>query len=220
MKLPAHLLETFTLYLSHLLWRTASFTPEAIIMSGKTVRLQRTFFMHRNLSAENLQRRCNGKCSNPIHAHKSKTATQEKREKQENRVRQHAYINAVCNTPQDMCRKNQLWALATLCVMAMCTPPWWARETSIVGWTEAACMGCQTDVWLPMAQYLSVQTNDGGSLHKCLWSCQHYPGLPCNRVQPAFVIGERKEGLAFSIPLYKWVRGILDFSKAKALHHF
>lgn len=77
MKLPAQLLEMFTLYLSHLLWRTASLTPEAVIMSGKTVKLQRTFFTHRNLSAENLQCRCNGKSSNPIHAHKSKKTEEE-----------------------------------------------------------------------------------------------------------------------------------------------
>lgn len=38
-------------------------------------------FHARNLSAENLQRRCNGKSSNPIRPHKSKTATHEKREK-------------------------------------------------------------------------------------------------------------------------------------------
>ncbi len=159
MKLPAQILETFTLYLGHLLWRTASFTPEAIIMSGKTVRLQRTFFTHRNLSAENLQRRCNGKCSNPIHAHKSKQWLKKRgKNRGEFRYGLHTCTNAVCNTPQDMCRKHQLWALATLCVTAMCMPPWWARETSIASWTEAACMGCQTDVWLLMAQYLSVQS--------------------------------------------------------------
>lgn len=121
MKLPVQLLETFTLYLSHLLWRTASFPPEAVIMSGKTVRLQRTFFTHRNLSAENLQHRCNGKSSNPIRPHKSKTATHEKREKwRRGRYRlQRTYINAVRDPPQDSHGQDQLLALATRCVSAV-----------------------------------------------------------------------------------------------------
>lgn len=167
MKLPVQLLETFTLYLSHLLWRTASFPPEAVIMSGKTVRLQRTFFTHRNLSAENLQHRCNGKSSNPIRRHKSKTATHEKREKWR-RGRyglQRTYINVVHDPPQDTHGQDQLLALATRCVSAvfgrrgeqmrqaqwaewriparpvnLMSDPWWRRFSWFKPITKAPCL--------------------------------------------------------------------------------
>lgn len=97
LNLPVWLLETFSLYLSHLPWRTASSTPEAIIVSGKTVGLQRVFFTRRNLSAENLQRRCNGKSSNPIRPHKSKTAALGNEGKERGNAAAHIHSHQRCH---------------------------------------------------------------------------------------------------------------------------